>query len=36
MENLVNKGINTENLPNNEGYFGEYGGSYLLLHLRKS
>lgn len=35
MENLVNKGINTENLPNNEGYFGEYGGSYLPPALEK-
>ena len=35
MENLVNKGINTENLPDNKGYFGEYGGSYLPPALEK-
>jgi len=27
--NLVTKNINTENLPNTKGYFGEYGGSYV-------
>ena len=33
--NLVTKGINTENLPNAEGYFGEYGGAYLPEALEK-
>ena len=27
--NLVTAGINTTNLPDDKGYFGEYGGSYL-------
>ena len=33
--NLVTKGINTENLPDQNGYFGEYGGSYLPEELGK-
>ncbi len=33
--NLVNKGIDTVNLPNDKGYFGEYGGSYLPEALQK-
>ena len=35
MKNLVNNGINTENLPNENGYFGEYGGAYLPEALEK-
>ena len=33
--NLVTKGINTENLPDRNGYFGEFGGSYLPEALEK-
>ena len=33
--NLVNKGIDTVGLPNDKGYFGEYGGSYLPEALQK-
>ena len=33
--NLVNKAINTENLPDKNGYFGEYGGAYLPPALEK-
>ncbi len=29
MKNLVNEKINTENMPDNNGYFGSYGGSFL-------
>ena len=35
MTNLVNKAINTENLPDKNGYFGEYGGAYLPPELEK-
>ena len=35
MTNLVNKAINTENLPDKNGYFGEYGGAYLPPDLEK-
>ena len=31
--NLVTAGINTTNLPDDKGYFGEYGGSYLQPEL---
>ena len=33
--NLITKGINTENLPDSKGYFGEYGGAYLPEALEK-
>ena len=33
--NLITEGINTENLPDSRGYFGEYGGSYLPDALAK-
>ncbi len=33
--NLVTKGINTENLPDQNGYFGEFGGAYLPEELAK-
>ncbi len=33
--NLVTKGINTENRPDANGYFGEFGGSYLPPELEK-
>ena len=33
--NLVTKGIDTTNLPNEEGYFGEYGGSFIPEQLQK-
>ena len=33
--NLVTKGINTENLPDANGYFGEFGGVYLPPDLEK-
>ncbi len=35
MTNLITKGINTENLPNNEGFFGEYGGSFIPPQLQE-
>ena len=35
MNNLVNKGINVEDLPKTDGYFGEYGGAYLPPALEK-
>lgn len=35
MANLITKGINTENLPNNEGFFGEYGGSFIPPQLQE-
>ena len=35
MKNLVNKEINTENMPDKKGYFGEYGGSYIPEDLQK-
>ncbi len=35
MNNLVNKGINAEDLPKTDGYFGEYGGAYLPPALEK-
>ncbi len=33
MSNLITKELNTENLPNNDGYFGEYGGAYIPEEL---
>ena len=33
--NLVTAAINTENLPDKNGYFGEFGGSYLPPQLEK-
>ncbi len=33
MANQLTKTINTKDLPNNEGYFGEYGGAYLPPNL---
>ncbi len=33
--NLVTKDINTENLPNEKGYFGQFGGSYTPPELQK-
>ena len=35
MKNLGNKEINTENMPDKKGYFGEYGGSYIPEDLQK-
>ncbi len=35
MKNLITKEINTENMPNESGYFGEYGGSYVPPELQK-
>ena len=35
MANQLTKTINTKNLPNNEGYFGEYGGAYLPPNLEE-
>ena len=35
MQNLVNKGINTENLPDDKGYFGDFGGSYIPEALQR-
>ena len=33
MANELTKSINTKNLPNESGYFGEYGGAYLPPNL---
>lgn len=35
MQNLVTKTINTENLPDKNGFFGEYGGSFVPEVLDK-
>lgn len=35
MANFITKEINTENSPNKDGYFGEYGGSYIPEELAK-
>ncbi len=35
MQNLVTKTINTENLPDKNGFFGEYGGSFVPEVLEK-
>ena len=35
MNNLVAPTIDTTNLPDKEGYFGEYGGSYISQDLQK-
>ena len=35
MTNLLNKEIDTVNLPDNKGYFGEYGGSFVPEALQK-
>ena len=35
MNNLVAPTIDTTDLPNQEGYFGEYGGSYVSADLQK-
>lgn len=35
MRNLVNLHINTENMPDEKGYFGKYGGVYLPEELEK-
>ena len=35
MTNLINKEIDTVNLPDNKGYFGEYGGSFVPEALQK-
>ncbi|HPK64734.1 MAG TPA: tryptophan synthase subunit beta [Sphaerochaeta sp.] len=35
MANQLTKTINTKDLPNNEGYFGEYGGAYLPPNLEE-
>lgn len=35
MQNLVTKTINTENLPDKNGFFGEYGGSFVPEALEK-
>ncbi|MGD1817591.1 MAG: tryptophan synthase subunit beta [Pleomorphochaeta sp.] len=35
MTNLITKGINTENQPNDDGFFGEYGGSFIPEDLQK-
>lgn len=35
MTNLLNKDIDTVNLPDNKGYFGEYGGSFVPEALQK-
>lgn len=35
MTNLLNKDIDTVNLPDNKGYFGEYGGSFIPEALQK-
>lgn len=35
MANFITKEINTENSPNKDGYFGEYGGSYIPEELSK-
>lgn len=31
--NLINNNLNTENMPDNNGYFGSYGGSYIPQNL---
>ncbi len=35
MKNKINEKINVENMPNEKGYFGEYGGAYLPPELEK-
>ena len=35
MANELTKAINTKDLPNSEGYFGEYGGAYLPPNLEE-
>ena len=35
MTNLLNKEIDTVNLPDDKGYFGEYGGSFVPEALQK-
>lgn len=35
MTNLMTKGINTNNAPSDEGYFGEYGGSFVPDNLQQ-
>lgn len=35
MSNAITKEINTTNLPNSQGYFGEFGGAYLPEQLQK-
>ena len=35
MPNLITKGINTDNMPDKNGYFGEYGGSFVPPALDK-
>lgn len=36
MENLISKGIDTTNLPDEEGFFGEFGGSFIPDKLKKA
>ena len=35
MENLLTKEINTDNMPNENGFFGQFGGSYVPAELQK-
>ena len=35
MKNLINEKFNTTNMPNEKGYFGEYGGAYIPEFLAK-
>ena len=35
MSNLLNKNLNTTNMPDKEGYFGEYGGSFVPKALQR-
>ena len=35
MTNLVNQEIDTRNLPDDNGYFGEYGGSFVPPELQE-
>lgn len=35
MNNAITKEINTTNLPNSQGYFGEFGGAYLPEQLQE-
>ena len=35
MSNLLNKNLNTTGMPDEKGYFGEYGGSFVPEALQK-
>ena len=35
MKNLVNAAIDTVNMPDDKGYFGEYGGSFVPPELQR-